>query len=64
MTLNTIFSVPRLPSLKLKESPHALITPNFLSGSRREIVGDNVQNLDVGLPLFTLLQPEMPTDGV
>ena len=43
---------------------HALITPNFPSGSSCEIVGDYVEKINVGPPLFTLLQPKMPTDGV
>jgi hypothetical protein len=55
--------------LKLEEDvtlmmSHASITPNFPSGLNHEIVGDYVQEIDVGPPLFTLLQPEMPTNGV
>jgi hypothetical protein len=42
----------------------ASITPTFPSGSNHETVGDYVQKLDVGSPLFTLLQPDMPMDGV
>ena len=42
---------------------HALITPNFPSSSSREIAG-LCWEIDAGPPLFALLQPEMPTDGV
>ena len=44
--------------------PHAPITPNFPFGSSREIAGDYVKNQMMGPPIFSLLQPEMPTDGV
>jgi hypothetical protein len=36
-------------------SPSGPITPNFLSGFSREIVGGLCWKLDVGPPLFTLL---------
>ena len=44
---------------------HAPITPNFPSGSNCEIVGVRLRSeIDVGPPLFTSSQSEMPTDGV
>jgi hypothetical protein len=42
---------------------HTPITPNFSFGSSCEIVGI-MFIIDVGPPLFTMLQPKMPTDGV
>ena len=43
---------------------HALVTPTFPSGTNHEIVADYVENLMMVHYFFTLLQPDMPMDGV
>ena len=47
--------------LKLTHTP---ITPYFSFGSTHEIVGDHVEKQMLAYLFFTLLQPQMPTDGV
>ena len=49
--------------LPMAHESHAPITPNFPSSSSRGNCWKLCWEVDVGSPLFTLLRPEMPTDG-
>ena len=44
--------------------PHAMFTPTFLYGSSRETVVDCVEKLMMVHQIFTLLQPDMRTNGL
>ena len=51
----------QLMSVSLSRAP---VTPNFPYGSSREIDGNYIQKINIGPPLFTLLQPKMLMDDV
>jgi hypothetical protein len=55
-----MWSVPHAATSRVVPRSHQ----TFYLGSNYEIAGDYVSKIDVGPPLFTLLEPEMSTDDV